>query len=212
MPIEIIYKSFKILKFLSSKIKLNKNLTFTIFLLNKQNLLHNQFYKSIFIKNSIIFLPSLYFFKFIKVFLLYMQLVDIMAVDWISRTNRFELIYNFLNLSYATRIFISLSIEELLSSQNISTNLYSLMSLYKNSNWLERENWDMFGIYFVENSDLRRILTDYGFDGFPLRKDFPLTGFLELRYDDEQKSIIYEEVELAQEFRFFDFESPWKKL
>jgi NADH:ubiquinone oxidoreductase subunit C len=212
MPIEIVYKSFKLLKFLSSKFKLNKNLTFIIFLLTKQDLLKNKFYKLIFLKNSTINIPSLYFFKFIKIFFLYHQLVDIAAVDWISKINRFELIYNFLSLSKSSRIFISLSIEELLLNQTISTTLFSAMSLFKNANWLERENWDMFGIFFFENTDLRRILTDYGFDGFPLRKDFPLTGFLELRYDDEQKSIIYEEVELAQEFRFFDFESPWKKF
>jgi len=148
MPIEVVYKSFKVLKFLSSKIKLTKDLTFMIILLNKQNLLKNQFYKSIFLKNVTLLLPSLYFFKFVKIFLLYLQLVDIMTIDWISNKNRFELIYNFLNLSNTTRIFVSLSVEELLLSQNISTTLYSSMSLYKNSNWLERENWDMFGIFF----------------------------------------------------------------
>jgi NADH-quinone oxidoreductase subunit C len=81
--------------------------------------------------------------------------------------------------------------------------------LYKSSGWLEREVWDLFGIFFVEHPDLRRILTDYGFQGFPLRKDFPLSGYTELRYDDESKSIVYEPIELAQEFRFFQFESPW---
>jgi NADH-quinone oxidoreductase subunit C len=88
--------------------------------------------------------------------------------------------------------------------------LSSLTVLYNAATWMERENWDMLGIFFANNYDLRRILTDYGFEGFPLRKDFPLTGFLEVRYDDEQRSVIYEELELTQEFRFFDFESPWK--
>jgi NADH-quinone oxidoreductase subunit C len=88
----------------------------------------------------------------------------------------------------------------------------SASSIYKSSLWLEREIWDMFGIFFSEHPDLRRILTDYGFEGFPLRKDFPLSGFNEVRYDDEVKRIIYEPIEITQEFRSFDFLSPWEKI
>ena len=88
--------------------------------------------------------------------------------------------------------------------------LSSVSSVFKSASWLEREVWDLFGIFFSEHSDLRRILTDYGFQGFPLRKDFPLTGFVELKYDDEMKRVSYDSLELSQEFRFFDFQSPWQ--
>jgi NADH-quinone oxidoreductase subunit C len=94
---------------------------------------------------------------------------------------------------------------------NENSSVDSITVLYKNGNWIEREVWDMNGIFFENHPDLRRILTDYGFEGFPLRKDFPISGFKEVRYDDSQKRVISEQIELAQEFRLFNFESPWKK-
>lgn len=132
------------------------------------------------------------------------ELVDICTVDFlnINKNKRFEINYIFLSIKYNFRIRIKLYVEE----QEI---INSLTNLYSSANWLERENWDMFGIYFSNHPDLRRILTDYGFEGFPFRKDFPLSGYIELRYDDEKRVVVYEALELAQEFRVFDFASPW---
>ena len=95
---------------------------------------------------------------------------------------------------------------------NELTPIQSLVSLYKGSGWAEREIWDLFGVLFLNNPDLRRILTDYGFEGYPLRKDFPLTGFIEVRYDDEKKAVVYESLEVSQEFRMFNFGSPWEQI
>lgn len=130
------------------------------------------------------------------------QLVDICAVDYPALMNRFELNYGLLSIRYNFRLRLKLFCNE-------ACPVNSLFNVYASSNWLEREVWDLFGVYFVDHFDLRRILTDYGFEGFPLRKDFPLTGYVELRYDEEKKQIVYEPVELSQEFRFFDFSSPW---
>jgi len=130
------------------------------------------------------------------------QLVDVTAVDYPEKINRFQVVYNFLSVRYNYRIRLKVETNE-------ETALASLCDVYLSANWLEREVWDMFGIYFVNHYDLRRILTDYGFEGFPLRKDFPLTGYVELRYDEKEKRIVYEPVELTQEYRYFEFTSPW---
>ncbi len=131
-------------------------------------------------------------------------LVDIYAIDFLQKTDRFSLNYLLKSLKYNYFIILNFELNE-----NASVDSSTL--LYKNSNWIEREVWDMHGIFFDNHPDLRRILTDYGFEGFPLRKDFPLSGFKEVRYDDSQKRVISEPIELAQEFRLFNFESPWKK-
>jgi NADH/F420H2 dehydrogenase subunit C len=136
---------------------------------------------------------------------LFNVLVDITAIDYPEREKRFELVYQLLSVKYNIRLRIKVLMKE-------EAVVKSASSIYKSSLWLEREIWDMFGIFFSEHPDLRRILTDYGFEGFPLRKDFPLSGFNEVRYDDEVKRIIYEPIEITQEFRSFDFLSPWEKI
>lgn len=128
---------------------------------------------------------------------------DICVVDYPEKTNRFELSYNLLSIKCNIRIFIK---------TYTSAYIASLSSIFNSSNWIERECWDMFGIFFINHPDLRRILTDYGFEGFPLRKDFPLTGYIEIRYDDEKANIVYEPLEMSQEYRFFNFTSPWEKI
>jgi len=130
-------------------------------------------------------------------------LVDLSVIDRFSIKNRFEIYYFLRSTNY--NIFISL-----VTFNDGFLPLSSAIPLYNGANWLEREIWDMFGIFFSNHPDLRRILTDYGFQGFPLRKDFPLSGFIETRYDDETKRVTYDLVELSQEFRFFDFQSPWQ--
>lgn len=130
------------------------------------------------------------------------QLLDVLAVDYVGRFLRFEVLYNFLSVRYNVRIVLRIHIVQ-------DAGVVSLTSVYSSANWLEREVWDMYGIFFFNHPDLRRILTDYGFDGFPLRKDFPLSGFTEVRYDDEQKRVVLEPLEVTQEFRYFDFTSPW---
>jgi len=126
---------------------------------------------------------------------------DITAIDYPEHSRRFEVIYNLLSISYNARIRVKVLASEL-------TPITTLTSIYKGSGWMERETWDMFGIYFYDHPDLRRILTDYGFDGFPLLKDFPLSGYMEVRYDDEQKRVVNEPLEISQEFRNFDMISP----
>lgn len=128
----------------------------------------------------------------------YKTLIDIIAVDYPLKERRFTVIYNFLSTLYNERIFLKCTLPGLSSINSIS-------SLFLAAGWFEREVWDMFGIFFVNNPDLRRILTDYGFQGHPFRKDFPLTGYLELRYDENQKRIVSEQLEISQEFRVFDF-------
>lgn len=148
------------------------------------------------------FLTTLQFFKK-HTNTQYQILVDITAVDYLEPSEtRFELVYQFLSLRYNHRITIKYLAKAL-------AMLPSATSLYKSSGWLEREVWDLFGLFFLEHPDLRRILTDYGFQGFPLRKDFPLSGYTELRYDEESKSIVYDSLELAQEFRVFELTTPW---
>jgi NADH-quinone oxidoreductase subunit C len=134
---------------------------------------------------------------------LFKQLIDICGVDWPEREKRFDVVYNLLSLKLNRRIRIKVATDE-------TTPVPSVASVYSSAGWFERETYDLYGVWFGDHPDLRRILTDYGFEGHPLRKDFPLTGFVELRWDDVQKRVIYEPVKLAQEFRRFDFLSPWE--
>ncbi len=136
-------------------------------------------------------------------FFSFKQLTDITAVDYPKRENRFQLIYLLLSLNKNKRIKFVLNIKD-------GEIVPSVTHLFKSANWAEREIWDMFGIFFSNHPDLRRLLTDYGFEGHPLRKDFPLTGYTEVRYSQSNKQVIYEPVSLTQEFRNFDFESPWE--
>lgn len=130
-------------------------------------------------------------------------LMDVTAVDWLARTPRFDVVYHLLSIRLNQRVRVAVRTDE-------ETPVPSVAEVYSVANWFERETWDMYGIMFSGHPDLRRILTDYGFEGHPLRKDFPLTGHVEVRYDDEQKRVIYEPVSLTQEFRRFDFMSPWE--
>jgi NADH-quinone oxidoreductase subunit C len=132
-------------------------------------------------------------------------LCDICGVDYPDRPMRFEVVYNLLSMRLNQRIRVKVDTDE-------EQPVPSAVGFYSCATWWEREAWDLFGIYFADNSDLRRILTDYGFEGHPLRKDFPLTGYVELRYDEEQKAVVYEPVRLPQEFRSFDFLSPWEGM
>lgn len=132
-------------------------------------------------------------------------LVDIICYDSPNSKYRFSIIYNLLSIDYNYRIKVLSKIKE--SSPIIST----VTALFPGSGWLEREVWDFFGVYFINNPDLRRILTDYGFKGYPLRKDFPLTGFIEVVYDDSEKQVVYKKLELAQDFRNFYFKNSWKQ-
>ena len=133
------------------------------------------------------------------------QMVDITAVDRPEREERFEVVYHLLSLKHNHRIRVKVTTDE-------DTPVPSIAAIYPAATWFERECWDMFGVFFSDNPDLRRILTDYGFEGHPLRKDFPLTGYVEVRYDDEQKRVVYEPVRLTQDFRTFEFLSPWEGL
>ena len=133
----------------------------------------------------------------------YQQLMDIAGVDYPSRVNRFEVCYCLLSLTKNHRIVVKVSTDE-------ATPVPTVTTLWPNAGWYEREVYDMFGVLFAGNPDLRRILTDYGFQGHPFRKDFPLTGYVELRYSEEDKRVVYEPVQLAQDLRQFDFMSPWE--
>ena len=131
------------------------------------------------------------------------QLIDIAGVDYPEKEKRFNLVYFLLSHEKNIRINISVSFE-------IGKKIPTLTKIYPSANWMEREVFDMYGIEFVDHPDLRRILTDYNFEGYPLRKDFPLTGFNEVRYSEKEKKVIYEPVKLEQNYRDFDFESPWE--
>ena len=131
------------------------------------------------------------------------MLLDITAVDYPQRSKRFELVYNLLSLRNHLRLRVKIFL-------NDNEIVPSISKLYKSACWYEREVWDMYGVSFSGNNDLRRILTDYGFEGYPLRKDFPLTGFVELRYDEAKKKVVYSKVKLTQDYRNFDFLSPWE--
>lgn len=136
------------------------------------------------------------------------SLIDITVIDWIWRLERFSLYYNLCSFMYNYRIFIMFEIP-LYFSNFSGIGIGSISSIFKSANWLEREIWDLYGLYVYDHPDLRRILTDYGFVGFPLRKDFPLTGYKEIRYDSTYKIIVSEELQLAQEYRAFAFVNPW---
>ena len=133
----------------------------------------------------------------------YQQLMEIAGADYPSRAERFEVVYMLLSLTKNSRIMVKVTASE-------TTPVPTVTTLWPNAGWLEREVFDMYGVVFAGNMDLRRILTDYGFEGHPFRKDFPLTGYVELRYSEEESRVVYEPVELAQDLRTFDFMSPWE--
>jgi NADH-quinone oxidoreductase subunit C len=136
---------------------------------------------------------------------LFTVLVDVAGADYPDRAERFDVIYNLLSLRHNRRIRLKLTTDE-------DSPVPSATGLFSSAGWYERETWDLYGIYFADHPDLRRILTDYGFEGHPLRKDFPLTGYVEPHYDEDQKRVVYEPVKLKQEFRSFDFLSPWEGM
>ena len=176
--------------------KINSELTTKI---NSSEIKHNQIYLTIDsedIIDVILFLKTSENTKF-------RQLIDITAVDYPENDKRFNLVYLFLSHEFNTRIIIQSSINE---NEVVPT----ITKIYPAANWMEREVFDMYGINFKDHPDLRRILTDYGFEGFPLRKDFPLTGHNEVRYSEDEKKVIYEPVKLEQNYRNFDYESPWE--
>ncbi len=133
------------------------------------------------------------------------QVMDICGVDWPDRAERFDVVYNLLSVSLNQRVRI-------IVTTDAATPVPSVCSVWPAATWWEREAWDLFGIVFDGQPDLRRILTDYGFEGHPLRKDFPLTGYVEVRYDEDRKQVVYEPVVLTQDFRSFDFLSPWEAM
>ena len=133
------------------------------------------------------------------------QVMDICGVDWPTRPDRFDVVYNLLSVSMNQRLRVVVTTDEV-------APVPSVHGVWPAATWWEREAWDLFGIVFSGQPDLRRILTDYGFEGHPLRKDFPLTGYVEVRYDEDRKSVVYEPVKLVQDFRSFDFLSPWEAL
>ncbi len=133
----------------------------------------------------------------------FVSIIDVTAVDWPSRAQRFDVVYHFLSPRLNQRIRVKVMTDE-------ETPVPSIISVFRGADWFERETFDLYGVLFTGHPDMRRILTDYGFQGHPLRKDFPLTGFVEVRWDDEEKRVRYDKVALAQEFRSFDFMSPWE--
>jgi NADH-quinone oxidoreductase subunit C len=133
------------------------------------------------------------------------QLMDVTAADYPDRPERFEVVYILLSLKRNHRMKVKVATDE-------DTPVPSVAPVYSAANWYERETWDMYGVFFDGHPDLRRILTDYGFEGHPFRKDFPLTGYVEVRYDEDQKRVVYEPVKLTQDFRSFDFLSPWEGM
>ena len=133
----------------------------------------------------------------------FIQLIDLCGVDYPGRSRRFDVVYHLLSLHNNQRIRVKVKVGE---DETVST----IRDVFPCADWFEREAFDMYGIVFAGNPDMRRILTDYGFEGYPLRKDFPLTGFTEVRYDDQEKRVVYEPVSLVQEFRNFDYLSPWE--
>ena len=176
--------------------KINSELTTKI---KKSEIKHNQLY--LYIDNDdlidvCLFIKSNKNTKF-------RQLIDITVVDYPENNQRFKIVYLFLSHEFNQRIILSYYINE-------KELIPSLTSIYPSANWMEREIFDMYGVKFKDHPDLRRILTDYGFKGHPLRKDFPLTGFNEVRYSEKEKKVIYEPVKLEQNYRNFDFESPWE--
>jgi len=176
--------------------KINSELTTKI---KESKILHDQLYLSINSENLLDVILLLKTNKDTK----FKQLIDITAVDYPENKKRFKIVYLLLSHEFNQRILVSYFINE---NEKIS----SLVNIFPSANWMEREIFDMYGIKFNDHPDLRRILTDYGFEGFPLRKDFPLTGHNEVRYSEEEKKVIYEPVKLEQNYRNFDYESPWE--
>ena len=176
--------------------KINSELTTKI---NSSRVKHNQIYLSIDsndIIDVILFMKTNQNTKF-------RQLIDITAVDFPEKEQRFRIVYLLLSHEFNTRVLIEFDISE-------GEKVPSLTKIFPSANWMEREVFDMYGIDFKDHPDLRRILTDYGFEGYPLRKDFPITGHNEVRYSEESKKVIYEPVKLEQNYRNFDYESPWE--
>jgi NADH-quinone oxidoreductase subunit C len=132
-------------------------------------------------------------------------LMDVCGADYPDRLLRFDVVYHLLSVRHNQRVRVKVETDEV-------TPVPSVTGVFSSAGWFEREAWDMYGIFFADHPDLRRLLTDYGFEGHPMRKDFPLTGYVEVRYDDEQKRVVYEPVKLVQEFRTFDFLSPWEGM
>ena len=176
--------------------KINSELTTKI---KESKIKHNQLYVTI---NSEDLLDVILLLKTNKN-LKFRQLIDITAVDYPDNQKRFKVVYLLLSHEFNQRIILSYFINE---NEKIS----SLTKIFPSANWMEREIFDMYGIKFTDHPDLRRILTDYGFEGYPLRKDFPLTGHTEVRYSEDKKKVVYEPVKLEQNYRSFDFESPWE--
>lgn len=133
----------------------------------------------------------------------FVSVIDVCGADYPEREERFEVVYHLLSPRQNLRIRLKLTTDDIMPVPSIT-------GLFPGADWFERETYDLFGVLFTDHPDLRRILTDYGFDGYPLRKDFPTTGYVEVRYDEERKRVVYEPVKLAQEFRQFDFLSPWE--
>ena len=176
--------------------KINSELTTKI---NKTEIKHNQIYIETdkdHLIDVILFLKTNSDTKF-------RQLIDITVIDYPENSQRFEVVYLFLSHEFNQRLILKYSIAE-------NEIIPSVTSIFPSANWMEREVFDMYGVSFKDHPDLRRILTDYGFDGHPLRKDFPLTGFNEVRYSEKDKKVIYEKVKLEQDYRKFDFDSPWE--
>jgi NADH-quinone oxidoreductase subunit C len=133
----------------------------------------------------------------------FISFIDVTAIDWPGRERRFDVVYHFLSPKHNRRIRVKIAVDE-------NTQVPSIIDVFPGADWFERETYDLYGVLFTGHPDMRRLLTDYGFEGHPLRKDFPLTGFVEVRYDDEEKRVVNEPVRLSQEFRNFDFLSPWE--
>ena len=176
--------------------KINSELTTKI---NKTSIKHNQIYVEIDKEDLVDVILFMKTNKDIK----FRQLIDITVVDYPEETRRFKIVYLFLSHEFNQRMILSYFINE---NEVIS----SLVSIFPSANWMEREVFDMYGVNFKDHPDLRRILTDYGFEGHPLRKDFPLTGHTEVRYSEEKKKVVIEQVKLEQNYRNFDYESPWE--
>jgi len=178
------------------KKKINSELATKI---KKSEIKHNQLY--LYIENEDLIDVSLFIKSNEK--MKFRQLIDITVVDYPENNQRFKVVYLFLSHEFNHRIILSYLINE-------NEVINSLTSIYPAANWMEREVFDMYGVKFKDHPDLRRILTDYGFEGYPLRKDFPLTGHTEVRYSEDQKKVINEPVKLEQNYRNFDYESPWE--
>ena len=182
------------------------NITENIKKIFESNFIKNSFYEND--KYIGIYLQKNFIFQSTKLLkekndLLFDQLIDITAIDYPSREKRFDLVYILLSMTLNKRIVIKTSIKD-------NENVESISSTYRSADWYERECYDLFGIKFLNHPDLRRIMTDYNFEGHPLRKDFPLTGHTEVRYDDLEKKVVYEPVKLSQDYRDYDYSSPWE--